>query len=102
MPAGVITRSNHQDALWPGVKAWFGLNYDEVPTTYSQIFEQETSNKFQERVVGAYGFGLAMNKTEGAPIQYDSDGESYVGIFQHVVYALGYIVTEEEIEISES
>jgi hypothetical protein len=96
--AGVITRSNHPDALWPGVKAWFGLNYDKVPPTWSKIFEKETSNKFQERVVGAAPFGLAAVKTEGAPIQYDSDSETYTAIFQHVVYALGYIVTEEEIE----
>lgn len=96
--AGVITRSNHPDALWPGVKAWFGLNYDKVPPTWSKIFEKETSNKFQERVVGASPFGLATTKTEGGPIQYDSDGQTYTSIFQHVVYALGYIVTEEEIE----
>lgn len=96
--AGVITRSNHPDALWPGVKAWFGLNYKTVPTTWSQIFEKEGSDKYQERIVGAYAFGLAPPKTEGAPTQYDSDGESYVATFQHTVYSLGYIVTEEEIE----
>jgi hypothetical protein len=95
---GIITRSTHPDALWPGVKAWFGMNYDRVPATWSQIFEKQTSNKFQERIVEGGTFGLAMNKTEGAPIQYDSDGQGYVSVFQHVVYALGYIVTREEIE----
>ncbi len=98
MPAGIITRSAHPDALWPGVKAWFGLSYDKEPATYTKFFEQMESDKFQERVVEATTFGLAPVKTESAPIQYDSDGEGYTSIFQHVVYALGYIVTEEELE----
>jgi hypothetical protein len=96
--AGIITRSAHPDALWPGVKAWFGLEYDKVPATWSKIFSRQTSNKYQERVVEGTTFGLAMTKTEGAPIEYDSDGEGYVAVFQHVVYGLGYIVTREELE----
>jgi hypothetical protein len=98
MPAGIITRSAHPDALWPGVKAWFGLNYAKEPMTWTKYFERETSNKYQERVAEGTTFGLAPNKTEGAPIQYDSDQEGYVAIFQHVVYGLGYIVTREELE----
>jgi hypothetical protein len=31
--ASVITRSNHPDALWPGVLEWFGLNYDSSRTS---------------------------------------------------------------------
>lgn len=98
MAAGVITRSAHPDALWPGVKAWFGLEYDKVPATWPQIFEKMSSDKFQERIVEGTTFGLAPNRTEGAPVEYDSDGEGYVAIFQHAVYALGYIVTQEELE----
>lgn len=98
MAAGIITRSAHPDALWPGVKAWFGLEYDKVPATWSRIFERMTSDKFQERVSEATTFGLAPTKSEGAPIQYDSDQQGYTAIFQHVVYGLGYIVTQEELE----
>lgn len=98
MPAGIITRSAHPDALWPGVRTWFGLNYAKEPMTWQKYFDKETSNKYQERVVEGTTFGLAPNKTEGAPIQYDSDAEGYVAIFQHVVYGLGYIVTREELE----
>jgi hypothetical protein len=96
--AGIITRSAHPDALWPGVKRWFGLEYDKVPSTWSQLFERDTSSKYQERIAESTTFGLAMQKTEGAPIQYDSDAQGYVAVFQHTVYGLGYIVTREELE----
>lgn len=97
MPAGVITRSAHPDALWPGVKDWFGLTYKEEPATWPKIFQRETSDKFQEVVVEATAFGLVPVKQEGAPIQYDSDQQGYKSTFIHVVYALGYIVTMEEL-----
>jgi hypothetical protein len=98
MPAGIITRSSHPNALWPGVKAWFGLNYAKEPMTWQRYFDKETSSKYQERIVEGTTFGLAPSKTEGAPLQYDSDSEGYTAIFQHVVYGLGYIVTREELE----
>jgi len=96
--AGIITRSAHPDALWPGVKKWFGLSYDKVPATWSQYFEKGSSDKFQERVSEGTTFGLAPSKSEGAPIQYDSDSQGYTSLFTHVVYGLGYIVTQEELE----
>ncbi len=95
---GVITRSNHPDALWPGVKAWFGKNYDQFPSEWSEIFDKEDSDKAYEKVIESTGFGLASVKTEGASVTYDSDQEGVVQTFTHVVYGLGYIVTEEELE----
>lgn len=94
----VITRSAHPSALWPGIKAWFGLQYGEVAPQWSQIFEKETSDKAYEKVVEATGFGLAPVKTEGGSIMYDTVQEGYSTQFTHVVYGLGYIVTEEELE----
>lgn len=101
MAAGIITRSAHPTALWPGVKDWFGLSYKNEPVTWSKIFTRETSDKFQEIIAEATTFGLAPIKTEGRPIEYDSDQEGYKATFTHVVYALGYIVTREEIEDSQ-
>lgn len=98
MPAGIITRSAHPDALWPGVKSWFGMEYTKWSPVWSKIFEKQTSNKYQERIAEGTTFGLAPTKSEAAPIQYDSDSEGYVSIFQHTVYGLGYIVTREELE----
>lgn len=98
MGAPTITRSAHPAALWPGVKAWFGQTYDELPTEWDQIFDRETSDKAYEEVVEATGFGLAPVKPEAASIQYDTDGEGYKARFTHVVYALGYIVTREALD----
>lgn len=98
MPAGIITRSAHPEALWPGVKQWFGLEYKKVPPTWSKLFDTMSSNKYQERIVEGATFGLAPTKSEAAPIQYDSDSQGYTSIFQHAVYGLGYMVTREENE----
>lgn len=93
-----ITRSAHPSALWPGVKAWFGKSYEELPAEWSRVFEQDTSDKYAEEIVETTGFGYAPIKAEGASIAYDTDGEGYKSTLTHVVYGLGYIVTEEELE----
>jgi hypothetical protein len=94
----VITRSNHPDALWPGVKLWFGKEYKKFPRIWSEFFDKDTSDKAWEYLIEATGFGLAPVKTEGASIAYDSDQQGYKNTATHVVYGLGYIVTREELE----
>lgn len=98
MAGGVITRSNHPDALWPGVKSWFGKQYKEWNPLWSQMFEDRDSDKAYEKVIEATGFGQMVVKPEGASIAYDADFEGAVNTFTHVVYGLGYIVTREEVE----
>lgn len=98
MTGGVITRSAHPDALWPGVKAWYGKKYGQLAREWTQIFDRRTSDKYQERVAETTGFGLAAVKSEGASILFDSDQEGTLNLFTHVVYGLGYIVTREELE----
>lgn len=93
-----ITRSAHPALLWPGVASIFGGKYNEYPPEWSQIFSQRTSGKAYEKFVEETGFGLAPVKTEGAPIEYDSDAQGYTATFTHVVYAKGFIVTREAID----
>jgi hypothetical protein len=94
----VITRSAHPEALWPGIKAWFGKTYNQYPSEYSKVFEKDTSDKSYEKIVETTGFGLAPVKSEGGAVAYDTDGQGVVTTLQHVVYALGYIVTREELD----
>lgn len=96
--AAVITRSNHPDALWPGVLEWFGLNYEEFPDIYTQIFDRVEGSLATERLIEATGFGLARVKTESSPVTYDADGEGYATLATPSVLGLGYQVTREELE----
>ena len=54
--AGVITTGNHPKALWPGIHAWWGINYNEYPTEYTEIFDVLGSQKAYEEEVGTTGF----------------------------------------------
>lgn len=97
----VITRSAHPDALWPGVFEWFGLSYKEQPETYKQLFDTNSSSKHMEIIAESTQFGLVPEKAEGANIQYDEAREGFKATFTHKAYALGYIVTREEMEDSQ-
>jgi len=96
--AAVITRSNHPDALWPGVLKWFGLSYDEFPDIWPEMFDEVEGELATERLIEATGFGLARSKQESAPISYDADGEGYATLATPAVIGLGYQVTREEQE----
>jgi hypothetical protein len=78
--------------------AHYGNAYKEYAPEWAQIFDKRQSKKAYEQVVEVNGFGLMPVKTEGAPIQYDTDAEGVKTTFTPVVYGLGYQVTREEIE----
>lgn len=94
----IITTGNHPAALWPGVRKWFGKTYDEFPVEYTKVFSTDTSDKAYEKDIEATGFGLAAQKAQGGSISYDSDSQGYTKTYNHIGYALGYIVTHEEIK----
>lgn len=95
---GVITTGNYPKALWPGMKAWWGRNYNEKERVYTQIFDQLTSDKKYEEYGEATGFGLIPQKPEGQSTSYDSESQGVITRLRNVVYSLGFIVTEEEME----
>lgn len=96
--AGVITTGNHPKALWPGVHAWFGASYKEHPEEYREIYTVEKSSKNYEEDPALTGFGLAPTKTESGAISYDSETQGFTKRYTHVVYGLGAVVSEEELE----
>lgn len=91
----VINSSSFAKALWPGVNAWYGKAYSEYPVEYTKLFDTFKSSKAFEEDVGVSSFGLAQVKPEGAPISYDSERQAFISRYNHVVYALGFIITQE-------
>ena len=96
--AGIITTASHPKALWPGIKAWWGQVYDEHPEEYSKLFDSDTSSQNYEEDVQLTGFGLAPRKSEGSGVAYDSEVQGFTTRYTHIAYALGYIVTKEELD----
>jgi hypothetical protein len=96
--ATVIMTSNHPKALWPGVKAWWGKAYDDHQTEYTDLFDTYSSDKAWEEDVQIVGFGLAPVKAQGTAVTYDSEVQGFTTRYTHVAYALGYIVTHEELK----
>lgn len=95
---GVINTGSFAKALWPGVNTWYGDAYKQYDVEYSDLFDKFTSRKaFEEDVGGSY-FGLASVKGEGAPVSYDSARQGFTSRYNHVVYALGFVITREIVE----
>jgi hypothetical protein len=97
MPGGIITTGTHPKALWPGVHAFWGQVYDEHPTEYTDLFDTLDSDKAYEEETQITGFGLAPVKPQGTPISYDSEVQGPTARYTHIAYALGFIVTYEEL-----
>ena len=90
-----INSASFAKALWPGINKWYGRAYDEWPVEYNDLFDIESSSRAYEEDVGTTGFGLASVKTEGGAISYDEESQAFTTRYQHVVYALGFVVTRE-------
>ena len=94
----IIMTGNHPKALWPGIKAWFGVGYGELAEEYRDLFSVETSNQHYEEDVQLSGFGLMPVKNEGTSTTYTGQTQGYVSRYTHVAYSMGFIVTYEEIK----
>jgi len=91
----IINSGSFAKALWPGVNAWYGKAYSEYPVEYTSLFDTHKSTRAWEEDVGISSFGLAVQKPEGGAVSFDSERQGFITRYQHVVYALGFIITRE-------
>ena len=92
---GVITSSSFAKLLWPGLNSIYGKAYNDYPVEWDKLFEKNTSDRAYEEDLGLSSFGLASVKSEGGPIVYDTERQGFTSRYNHVVYALGFIITRE-------
>lgn len=98
MAGGVITTGSLPKLLWEGLQEIFGVSYKQHDKTYPRLFNLVSSDKKWEEYVGITGFGPGAIKPEGQGLSYDSQAQGAVTRLTNVTYALGYIVTYEEIK----
>ena len=98
MPTGVINTGSHPKLLWPGVFTTWGQMYDEREKEYTDLYNVQSSDRAYEQGVQISPFGLAPIKPQGQGITYDGEVQGAVTTYQHIAYALGYIVTYEELQ----
>lgn len=84
--------------LWPGVNKWYGDSYNDFPVEYTDVFAVESSDRAYEEDMSVSGLGLAVQKGEGQPVEYDSEQQGFLDRYTHVTYSLGFIITKELVE----
>lgn len=98
MAGGIINTGSHPKLLWPGIHATWGQMWAEHAPEYTDLFDVLDSHQAYEEDVQVTGFGLAPIKAQGASLTYDSELQGAVTRYQHIAYALGYIVSKEELD----
>lgn len=94
----IITTGNFAAALFPGVKTWYGREYNEFPEQWSRIFDKDTSRRAFEEDVSISSFGLVNVMPEGQPVNYDTEQQGFLTRYTHIKYGLGFIITKEMVE----
>lgn len=90
------TRGTLPKSLWPGVKAWWGADYQQHPEICRQIYDTRTSSMAFEEDVQITMMTAAKIKDEGQSTSYDNIGQGYTTRYTHVAYSNGFIVTREQ------
>lgn len=93
-----INRALNPKQLVPGLHSLFGESYDQVETTWTKLFDVETSDRAYEESVKLGSFGLVPVKAEGSAVTYDEFGEEYTARWYHKTYARGFMLTEEAMD----
>lgn len=96
--AGTITTGSNPARLMPGVRAFWGAEYNAISDIYDKIYDRVSSNKAFEMDAEETGFGLAPMKPEAEPIHYDSTKPLADTLTRNITYGLGFVISREAIE----
>lgn len=96
--AGIINTGSHPALLWPGIKTVWGYIYKDWATQYTDLVDEVSSDKSHEEYVQVAGFGMASVKPQGDALVYDREQQGATTRLTNVTFALGYMVTFEEIQ----
>lgn len=94
----VIAGGSFSKDLLPFIGKWFGDTLKNYEPLYTQVHEVNmiSSRTIEDNLLP--GFGLPVEKSEGAAITYDSTQQGYRKRYEVIDYALGFIVTRNMLD----
>ena len=98
MAGGLITTGSLPKLLWPGLYDLWGRFYNKYEKIYPKLFNTTYSDKAYEEYQEVTGFTFGQVKPQGQSMAYDSVVQGFTTRLINTTYALGYIVTMEEIQ----
>lgn len=98
MAVPIQSTASYPRALMEGVKLWWGDAAKGTPEYWSLMYKKVDSDKNYEEYVQEITLGLAQMKPEGAPVAFDSPQQGFMSRVQNVAWALGIMVTHEELK----
>jgi hypothetical protein len=97
--ASIINTSSFQSDLLPLVKKWFGDEYADYPMFYDKMMQVEQADERNFQIDALVEtMGLLVQKDEGNSLEFDYSREGFKPTYQHITYALGFIITMEMLE----
>jgi hypothetical protein len=93
-----IATPNWPRLLFEGLKVIYGDSYKEHAPQYPVLFDQDTSSKAFEELIGSTGFRQASVITEGAAVSYQDDSQAFLSRFVHLTFGTGFIITRNMVE----
>jgi len=93
-----MTTGSLAKLLYPGVNKFFQTKYNDYETQWTDLFDSYKTNRNFVEDVGMTGLGLMSEKSELAPISYDTMGQSFTKRYTMTVYALGFMISKELVE----
>ena len=94
-PAAIVTQGSEARLLQEGINAIATIEYKDLPMEKDKIFGMNYSEKAYELDVSLSGTGLAQEKPESTPINYDGEKQDFATTYTHTIFALGTIITYE-------
>jgi hypothetical protein len=93
-----MTTGSLAKLLYPGVNKFFQTKYNDYSPYWDKLFDTYKTNRNFVEDVALVGLGLMSQKSELAPISYDTMGQSFTTRYTPVVYALGFQISKELVE----
>jgi hypothetical protein len=93
-----MTTGSLAKLLYPGVNAFFMTKYNEYDEKWNKLFDVYSSKRNFEEDVAISNFGLLSQKSELAPVVYDTMRQGYTSRYTHITYALGFMVSRELVD----